>query len=99
MTNTETQIKIRGRAVNVLVDGLSPIEIGSIAGQVEERMKRIEGKTEIPDTSKLAILAAFEFAMELYNLKQKSEVTDKAEETKIDELVAKLEKTMDKGLF
>jgi len=99
MTNTETQIKIKGRSMNVAVDGLSPIEINSIAGQVEERIKRIEEKTKIPDTAKLATLAAFEFATELYNLKQKSEVSNEADEKKIDDMVEKLEKTMEKGLF
>ncbi|MCX5786858.1 MAG: cell division protein ZapA [Elusimicrobia bacterium] len=99
MTNTETPITIRGRAITVSVEGLSPLEISSIAGKVEERIKRIEAKTKIADTSKLAILAAFEFATELENLKQKSEVSSEAEEKKIDELAAMLEKTMEKGLF
>ena len=85
--------------MTVAVDGLSPIEISSIAGQVEERMKRIEEKTKIVDGSKLAILAAFEFNAELYNLRQKSEVNSEADGKKIDELVEKLEKTMEKRLF
>ncbi|OGR49983.1 MAG: hypothetical protein A2X34_06375 [Elusimicrobia bacterium GWC2_51_8] len=99
MTNTETRVKIRGRQMNVAADGLSPIEISSIVGQVEERIKRIEEKTTIPDTATLATLAAFEFAAELYNLKRKSEVNSEADGKKIDELVEKLEKTMEKGLF
>lgn len=75
ITNVETQIKIRGRSITVAVEGLSPIEISSIACQVEERIKRIEEKTEVADTAKLCALAAFEFAVELYNSKQKVEVS------------------------
>ena len=76
--------------------GLVALEIVAIAGQVEERMKRIEENTKIVDGSKLAILAAFEFATELYNLKQKSEVSSEAGEKKLDELAARLEKVMEK---
>jgi len=75
ITDPETQIKIKGRFMNVAVAGLSPIEISSIACQVEERIKRIEEKTEIADTAKLCALTAFEFAVELYNSKQKVEVS------------------------
>ena len=96
MTNTETHVKIKGRAMNISVEGLEALEIVAIAGQVEERMKRIEENTKIVDGSKLAILAAFEFATELYNLKQKSEVSSEAGEKKLDELAARLEKVMEK---
>jgi len=99
MSNSETPIKIRGRSLTVAVDGLTPIEISSIAGQVEERISLIEAKTKIPDTAKLATLAAFEFATELYNLKQRSEISGEADGKKIDELIEKLEKTIEKGLF
>ena len=85
--------------MNVAADGLAPIEISSLVGQVEEKIKRIEEKTKIPDTATLATLAAFEFATELYRLKQKSEVSSEADGKKIDELVEKLEKTMEKRLF
>ena len=99
MSNSETPINIRGRSLTVAVDGLTPIEISSIAGQVEERISLIEAKTKIPDTAKLATLAAFEFATELYNLKQRSEISGEADGKKIDELIEKLEKTIEKGLF
>ena len=87
------------RIINVSVDGLSPLEISTIAGQVEEKIKLMGEKTKIADTSKLAIYAAFEFNTELYNLKQRSEVSSEAGEKKIDELVARLEKTLEKRLF
>lgn len=99
MTGKETQVKIKGRALTLSVDGLGPLEISAIAGQVEKKIDNIEEKTQIPDNSKLALMAAFEFATELYNLKQKSETANEADSRKIDELAGKLECALDKELF
>ena len=95
MRNSEMEMKVRGRLVKFpVVDGLSPLEMGNLIGQVEEKMRRIEEKTDTPDTSKLAMLAAFEFAVELYNLRQKSESDHEAESRKIDDMAARLEKAL-----
>lgn len=99
MTGNETQVKIKGRFLTPSVDGLGPLEVTTIANQVEKKIEEIEKKTQIPDTSKLALMAAFEFATELYNLKQKSETTQEADSRKIEELVEKLESSLDKQLF
>ena len=99
MQNNEALIKIRGRSIAMAVDGLTELEIGNIADQVEKKMAEIEEKTNIADTSKLAVMAALEFAAKLYNLKQKSENTTEADSRKIEDLVAKLESAMDKQLF
>ncbi|MDA8243820.1 MAG: cell division protein ZapA [Elusimicrobia bacterium] len=76
------------------VDGLTQIEQSSIVGQVEAKIKSIETKMKIADSSKLAILAAYDFAVELYNLKQRSETNLTADSKKIDEMVDKLRKTL-----
>lgn len=99
MQNNEAVIKIRGRSIAMAVDGLTELEIGNIADQVEKKMAEIEEKTKIADTSKLAVMAALEFASALYNLKQKSENTAEADSRKIEDLVAKLESALDKELF
>ena len=99
MTGNETQIKIKGRAIMVAVAGLGPLEISNIAGQVEKKIDEIEAKTSIPDTGRLALLAAFEFATELHNLKQHAEASKEADSRTIDELIAKLEGAMEKELF
>jgi len=99
MSNNEAVITIRKRHYSMSVDGLTEMEIGGIADQVEKKMDEIEKKTNIPDTSKLAVMAAMEFATELYNLKQNSDNTREADSRKIDELVGRLEKTLDKELF
>ena len=99
MTGNETQVTIKGRSLTLSVDGLGPLEIMTIANQVVKKIEEIEEKTQIPDTSKLALLAAFEFATDLYNLKQKSETSLEADSRKLDELVEKLESSQDKQLF
>ena len=99
MTGNEIQVKIKGRSLTLSVDGLGPLEISAIADQVGRKIDEIEEKTKIPDNSKLALMAAFDFATELYNLKQKSETKKEADSRKIDELVEKLESSQDKQLF
>ena len=99
MQNSEVVIKIRGRAISMTVDGLTEMEIASIADQVEKKMAKIEEATNTADTSKLAVMAAMEFATELYNLKQRSETTTEADSRKIEDLVSKLESAMEKELF
>jgi len=99
MTGKETQVKIKGRVLTLSVDGLGPLEISAIAGQVEKKINEIEEATQIPDNSKLALMAAFGFATELYNLKQRSEDSSEADSRKIEELVGKLENALDKELF
>lgn len=99
MQGNEVVIKIRGRSIAMAVDGLTELEIGNIADQVEKKMAEIEEKTNTADTSKLAVMAALEFAAKLYNLKQKSDNTAEADSRKIEELVDKLESALDKELF
>jgi len=98
-TKHETTVKIRGRQFNIAIEGLTPIEIGSLANNVEEKMKRIERETDTVDTSKLAVLAAIEYASELYNLKQKTDVNIQADTRKIDNMLSKLQRALDKELF
>jgi cell division protein ZapA (FtsZ GTPase activity inhibitor) len=64
---------------------------------VEEKLDKIEERLNIVDSSKLAILAAFDFAVELYNLRQRSETNREADSKKIDDMVSRLEKTLEDG--
>ena len=95
MGTNDFEAKIRNRVIKFpAVDGLSPIEQSTIVGQVEEKIDKIEEKLNIVDSSKLAILAAYDFAVELYNLKQRSETNREADSKKVDELVERLERTL-----
>ena len=95
MSNNEFEAKVRGRFIKFpAVDGLTDIELSTIVGQVEEKIKKVEESLNIVDTSKLAILAAFDFAVELYNLRQKSETNPEADSKKLEDMVARLESTL-----
>lgn len=97
MNNTEVEVKVRGRLVKFpAVDGLTPIEVSTIIWQVEEKIKHIEEKMNIPDTGKLAMLAAYEFAVELYNLKRKNETDLAADSKKVEDMILKLEACVEK---
>ncbi len=92
------EAKVRGRLMKFpAVDGMTELELGSIVAQVEEKIGRIEEKLDIVDTSKLAILAAYDFAVELHNLRQRAETNREADSRKIDEMVARLEKAVEEG--
>lgn len=96
MSNNEFEAKVRGRLIKFpAVDGLTDIELSTIVGQVEEKIKKVEESLNIVDTSKLAILAAFDFAVELYNLRQKSETNREADSKKLEDMVARLESTLE----
>ena len=94
--NPEFEGKVNGRMFKFpVVDGLTELEMSGIIKQLDETVKRIEGKTHIPDTGKLSVLAAFEFAVELNNLKQRSETNREADTKKLDDMVERLEKTLE----
>ncbi|MEA3307490.1 MAG: cell division protein ZapA [Elusimicrobiota bacterium] len=101
MANNEHEsiVKIKGRQFRIKIDGLTPIEISTLANNVEDKMKFIEEKTGEVDTSKLAVLVAIDYASELYNLRQKTEANTQANERKVDTMINNLQKTLDKELF
>lgn len=97
MNNHEIELKVRGRAIKFpAVDGMTELELGSIVAQVEEKINKIETRLNIVDTSKLAILAAYDFAVELHNLKQRAETNREADSRKVDDMVAALEGVLGK---
>jgi len=96
MPNNDFEAKVRNRIIKFpAVDGMSPLDMSTIVGQVEDKINKIEEKLNIVDSSKLAILAAYDFAVELYILKQRSETNREADSKKVDELVEKLAKTLE----
>ena len=96
MSDNNFEAKVKNRIIKFpSVDGLTPIEMSTIVGQVEKKIDEIEQKLNIVDSSKLAILAAYAFAVELYNLKQRSETNFEADTKKVDELIEKLTKALE----
>ena len=98
MSNNDFEAKVRGRQIKFpAVDGLSELEMGTIVSQITDEMKKIEEELGVVDSSKVAIIAAYSFAAQLYNLKQKSEINREADTRKVDEMVARLETTLGGG--
>lgn len=97
MSNNEFEAKVRNRVIKFpAVDGLSQLEMSSIVTRVAEKMDEIEENLNIADSSKISIVAAYEFAVELYNLRQQSETNVTANSQKIENMIEKLEKAIAK---
>jgi len=95
MNNNEFEAKVRHRVIKFpAVDGLSLLELSTIVGQVEKKMDKVEKNLEIVDSSKIAIVAAYEFAVELYNLRQQSETNRAADSKKVEDMISQLEKSV-----
>jgi cell division protein ZapA (FtsZ GTPase activity inhibitor) len=95
----EVALKIKGQIIKMAVDGLTELELGEIAAQVEKKIDEIEAKTGLADTSKLSKAAAMSFAIELHSLKLKRENDVEAEGRAIDGMASALEGALDKKLF
>lgn len=96
MLNEKVPIEVRGRRMEVELEGLTPIEVTSIAGEVSDRMSDIErANPKVADTGKLAILTALEFAAELRRLKAQQENDRLAEDHKIDEMTVALQNALE----
>ncbi|MCX5792015.1 MAG: cell division protein ZapA [Elusimicrobia bacterium] len=98
MNNNEFEAKVRNRLIKFpAVDGLSQLELSTIVVQVEKKMNKVEENLGIVDSSKIAIVAAYEFAVELYNLRQQSETNVTANSQKVEEMISKLERSVEKA--
>ena len=95
MLNERVEIVIRGRKLTVEMEGLTPMEINSLSQQVEGRMAEVEKDSGIPDSGKLAVLTAMEFAAEIWRLKAQQENRRLAEERKVDELIVALQNAIE----
>ena len=70
MGNERTRVKIKGRTIDISADGLRSLDIYLIAKVVEERIAEIEKESGVSDCSKLALMAALGYAIELYSVRE-----------------------------
>ena len=99
MIENETPVQVYRRNLSVAIEGLTPIEISAVAGQVTAEMEKIEADTKTADTSKLAILAALSFAAELHKLNQQSGHLRQADEKRISGMISTLNSALGKDSF
>lgn len=81
--NEKVTIEILRRKIPVELDGLTELEVVAIAKDVSEKMEQIQTSQKIPDSSKVAILAALEFAADLARIKEAHQNAKRAAETAI----------------
>lgn len=94
MLNEKVDVVIAGRKFTIEMEGLSQLEISSIAQLVNDRMERIKEEQKVVDSSKLAIMTALEIAAELQKLKSKMEDFDAVEQKKVDKMLVSLAKVL-----
>ena len=65
MLNDKIDIEVCGRKLTVEMEGLTQLEVLSLAREVSERMQDIARESKMVDTQKLAILTAMELAADV----------------------------------
>lgn len=91
MINEKVDLEIRRYKLTVEMEGLTPIEINSLAQLVGEKMKEIEKDSNVVDSYKLALLTALELAGEVRRLKTQLENQRLLEDRKLDEMIVSLQ--------
>jgi len=98
-----TNIELHGMLFeDIAVSGLTPMDVSLVARMVNDRIKNLEkecleNKSAGIDTLRMALLAAFDFASELYLLQQESGLAGKATAKRIDTVLEQLQKTLGPG--
>lgn len=97
MLNEKVSIEVQGRKLTVEMEGLTPLEIQSIANAVSNRMADIAKDSKVVDSSKLAILTALEFAADCARLQTRLDDLDRAEKQKVEAMIVSLSKALDRA--
>ncbi len=84
------RVQIFGREYEMDPGGLTPLEVQSLAGFVDEKMREIAEEFGLVDTQKVAVLAAINIALDYLQLKEKGQ-------SKGQDLTSRLEE-MEKAL-
>ena len=93
--NEKVDIEIFKRRLSVEIEGLTPLEISTLAKQVSDKMGEIFNQHKnVADGSKLAILTALDFAAELSKVKDASETSRRVLEHKLDHLTELLKASL-----
>ena len=70
MESDHVEVEIHKLRLRLKIEDLTALEVNALAQMVSDRMARIERETKVPDSAKLAIITALEFAAELRHLTQ-----------------------------
>ncbi|MBI2070074.1 MAG: cell division protein ZapA [Elusimicrobia bacterium] len=75
MIQEKITVEILGRRYELDIEGLTEIEASALANLVAEKIMELQRQSRVVDTSKLAVLAALNFADELRRLQVKHDQT------------------------
>ncbi len=94
-SNGPVDIEIFKSRVAVEIEGLTQIEIATLAREVAERMEDLaQQNKKIADSAKLAILTAIHYAADNYKLKGASSNNERYVETKMESMMLQLQKAL-----
>lgn len=96
--NEKVEVQIGPRRLVVELEGLTPLEINSLAEKVSDRMKDVSGQNKtVADSSKIALLVALTFAAELEKERSAHRTTQQLLENKADQLSRSLRESLEAG--
>ena len=88
------RVQIFGREYEMDPGGLTPLEVQSLAGFVDEKMREISADLGLVDTQKIAVLAAINIALDYLQLKEKGDSRGQNLSNRLEEM----EKILNKAL-
>jgi cell division protein ZapA (FtsZ GTPase activity inhibitor) len=91
MINEKVEIEVYGRKFSIEIEGLTQLEVHSLAQDLTEKMEKISKESEIVDSSKLAILTALETLAEMSRVKAQHDALRNAQERAMDHMILELE--------
>lgn len=89
------RVQIFGREYEMDPGGLTPLEVQSLAGFVDERMREISGELGLVDTQKIAVLAAINIALDYLQLREKGNSKGQDLTARLEEMEKTLTKALD----
>lgn len=85
--NEKVDIEIFKRRLSVEIEGVTPLEISTLAKQVSDKMAEIAAQNKtIADSSKLAIMTALHFAAELSKARDAQDTGRRVIEHKVEQV-------------
>lgn len=94
MPKNTVSVEIKKIPVDVEIKDLGYVEIADLAAKVEREMTRLQEEEGIIDTLKQALIVSLEFAAEAYLKGLAEGGRQKEDESRVDQLIAKLQSTL-----
>ena len=94
MVGDRVRVQIFGREYEMDPGGLTPLEVQSLAGFVDERMREISDKFGVVDTQKIAVLAAINIALDYIQLRERTHPTTDTLSPRLETLNQILDKAL-----